>query len=503
MEFLLGLPIYFFSVRLYPKSARNASIRKKHKVVTTNANGHINQSFVDERTHENGKIANGNANNATLELKKKQLAPLPPVIHNEIQNSPKTVTTPVDLVIALAALDDVLSVAEQNSRKVSVVSSVSNASGSKEESVVALIHREDIKSSNNSPLIENAPSKLELLSEVKNQNSLGSVKKENESQNVSENHKDRNSESNLGNEINNNKQVISKNTEMTTNELNRDTMNAVVPVGIKSSSNESPPLESTEISSYERIVEKPPENTNTNDNSPDSNVESKNETNEERSALSNVENDHDDTLSPPAPPPLLMNLFDAVEEVKLPRVSITPTAKDLKSVKLKKRRPKTPPADYTIRGLHGVLKDDHISFGSKDMEDFKSVLSKKLFQNGNPVQRQNSFGAKKLPNNLPKNNLVNNQFVIKDKLDIGNAKNTINEMLLKRNSVNTRVVPESPKPEIDQNVEPPLPELNEENVKMFQNLIIGDANVLDHKRRMASTLKSIRLRKVDSFRKEQ
>lgn len=476
MEFLLGLPIYFFSVRLYPKSARNASIRKKHKVVTPNANGHVNQSFVDERTHENGKIAYGNANNAT---QKKKPAPLPPVIHNEIQNSPKTLTTSVEMDIALAALDDVLSVAEQNSRKVSVVSSVSNASASKEESVVALIHREDIKSNNNSPLIENSPSKLELGLPV-----------------ISSNNLDSNNENNLDKELSNDNQVISENTEMTSNERDRDTVNLVVPGHTESSSSESGFFES---------VEKPPENVNINGNFPDSNVENKSELNKDdnNNTLNNVESDHEDTLAPPAPPPPLVNLFDTVEQqVKLPRVSITPTAKDLKSVQLKKHRPKTPPVDYnTVRGFQGVLKDDHISFGTKNFEDFKSVLSKKLFQNGNPVQRQNSFVAKKLSNNLPQNNLANNEFVIKDKLDIGNAKNTINEMLLKRNSVNTRDVPENT-PKIDQNVEPPSPELNEENVKKFQNLSVGDANIIDHKKRMAGALKSIRLRKVDSLKKE-
>lgn len=489
MEFLLGLPIYFFSVRLYPKSARNASIRKKHKVLTPIANGHVNQSFVDERTHENGKIANGNANNATHESKKKKPAPFPPLIQNDIQNAPKTVTTPLELDIALAALDDVLSVAEQNNRKVSVVSSVSNASASKEENVVALIHREDIKSNTNSPLIENSPSKLELGLVDENQNQVS------------------NSASNLVKAISNDKQVVSENTEFISGGADSKEISSditVVPENADSSPNQ------LEISSNEPILETASVNDSDKlPDNPENNVENKSETNDESSSVKSdinalvnqIENDHENTLAPPAPPPPLMNLFDSVEEVKLPRVSLRPTANDLKSVKLKKHRPTTPPADYTVRGLPAVLKDDHISFGTKDFEDFKSVLSNKLFKNGNPVLRQNSFVTKKPTNILPQNSLASNEFVIKDKLDIGNAKNTINEMLLKRNSVSTTVVPQSPQSEI--NVEPPLPELNEENVKKFHNLILGDANILDHKKRMASTLKSIRLRKVDSFKKEQ
>lgn len=104
----LGLPIYFFSVRIYPKVARNPNSIRTPAVINgttiyTNgmANGHSNHAFNDDEMESIKK--------------KKRPAPIPP-------ESP-------ELNQALKALDDVLFSESVNSRDVC------------EENVVALVHR--------------------------------------------------------------------------------------------------------------------------------------------------------------------------------------------------------------------------------------------------------------------------------------------------------------------------------------------------------------------------
>lgn len=127
----LGLPIYYFSVRLYPKIARNPnSIRTPINgttTISTNggvANGHINHAFINDK---DAIVENGKEPTPHAPLKKKKPAPPPP-------ESP-------ELNQALKALDDVLSSDSVYGRPVSGESGFNSEAC--EENVVALVHRAD------------------------------------------------------------------------------------------------------------------------------------------------------------------------------------------------------------------------------------------------------------------------------------------------------------------------------------------------------------------------
>lgn len=123
-----GLPIYYFSVRLYPKIARNPnSIRTPANGTVVNSNGltngHLNRALVID---EQGTRAEHTKDLSPPLLRKKQ-APPPP-------SSP-------ELNQALKALDDVLSSDAVNARPGSGDSGFNGDVS--EESVVAMVHRAD------------------------------------------------------------------------------------------------------------------------------------------------------------------------------------------------------------------------------------------------------------------------------------------------------------------------------------------------------------------------
>lgn len=335
----LGLLVYFFSVRLYPKIARNPhNIRTQVNGTHTNgvSNGHINHTYINETKEEIVK-------ERTLPQKKKSI-PSPP-------DSP-------ELNQALRALDDVLS---SDSVRIPVSGDFRANGDACEENVVALVHRADSVNDKSQNIIKDL-----FLSEAPE---TVSVKEENEMQAAV---------------------LVENQVEVQlpeeTKEINSvQSFEVTIPRGRKNKA-PPPPIPQTEnletISSSPEVIEElstlppapppppplPPANSESVDVIP------------VPPPLPQI--DKQEELIPPPPPfvnlrkaatlpaasPLLMQQIKEFENV---------TLKPVKTVALNSsEKSEEPPPD------------DHIEFGSKQHENFRRKLEG-VFQKSAPYERPN------------------------------------------------------------------------------------------------------------------
>lgn len=424
--FLLGLPIYFFSVRLYPKTAHNSSVRIKTETVQKNgdahhvngkSNGLVNQAFrEDEETQPQQRSAE-KEEVKRLESPRPQTkypAPPPPVAY-------ESQTSSIDLDLALAALDDVLFVEENKNRKVSVGSVSNGSKGFNEHDVVALVHREDVISATYAAVVdENLPPL-------------------------------------------------------------RETVKVVVVESV---------IAKPEIENLEELAEFPVGNSDTVANSDAEKLEevSQPSVDAESRPVSSASGGEDGALLSPPPPP--MPVFTSFEIPAIPRVQKFVTASDLKSVKLRSPRPESPPVDYD------EPTNDNIAFGTVEHKNFKSRLEVVLSRANSMTPPITPVTPKSpRPKTVGPSGIADNEFVVQDRIRTSDARKTLSAFFLSDKAIFANGLrPNSNAPKVDMKV----------NSKSVENggskLNDSESLKLEHRQRMAGTLRSIRLRKVDSFK---
>lgn len=380
------------------------------------SNGHVNHAFREEEQEEprveEPKGIIEESLKSSPQTKTKYPAPPPPVAYESQMSS-------IDLDLALAALDDVLFVEECKTRKVSVGSVSNGSKGFNEHDVVALVHREDVKSINHTPVVEDLPPLPEAAQTV-----VESVSEEPKIENL----------------------------EKVTKEP--DTIIAPsVPINPIENETSKPLVDNLEVISV------------------------------------NSEPRGEEALLSPPPPPL--PVFTSFDIPTIPRIS-TVTASDLKSVTLKSRRPESPPVDYD------VPPNDHLVFGTLEHKDFKSRLEV-LLRNPSMTSEPMSPVTPKSPRpkTVGPSGIAANEFVVQDRIRTSDARKTLSAFFLSDKAIfpnGVRPIPNAPKVEIEVKIQPV-----ENDVSKLTN---GELLKLEHSQRMAGTLRSIRLRKVDSFKND-
>lgn len=491
--FLLGLPIYFFSVRLYPKTAHNSSIRIKSETVAHQngktqhlngtSNGYINQAF-----HEETETKNHEAEEdkylpfSSPRLRKKYHAPPAPSVTNETQ------TSSIDLDLALAALDDVLFVEESKtySRKVSVGSVSNGSKGFNEHDVVALVHREDVNSHVETlPTLTETSENATEVSDIIEPKPIGSSIEVTE-ENVGIKDLDEESAKAFDDTSKNQTKQSYENEDVTnldTLELpsknmdSKDLDKEPAKISVTTLNNDTKQSKGNGDVKDLDALELLPKNSDENVDNPKTDAESFNS------------DDKNSLLSPP-PPPLPLASY---EIPAIPRITKSLTDTDLKSVTLKSTRPQSPPIDYD------EPTDDHLTFGTLQHKNFKDRLEN-IIRHGSMTSEPASPISPKTPirpKTVGPSGFANNEFVIQDRIRTSDARKTLNEFFLSDKAIfpnGLRPVSNNPKValKIGNN------KTGDENGGAKLN--DGELMKLEHRQRMAGTLRSIKLRKVDSFK---
>lgn len=222
------------------------------------------------------------------------------------------------------------------------------------------------------------------------------------------------------------------------------------------------------------------------------------------------QNDEDFVIPPPPP------MVKEIENVSIPRPYFN--LNDINKVKLKSwnnKKPKTPPVDYSRENSVAPDSDDNLKFDSVEYKEFRDQLANTL-QKGYvppvPIDLKRSI--------LPvKVEPVLNEDVIVDKIDRDEAKKAFTLYLERINNVSitekdpennnkniktkdaelNEDVNEENKNEVPQNVE----EKQLKNLDKKQTKYDQGSDQLQHKQNMDSIFKSIRLRKVESFKAQE
>lgn len=466
------------------------------------SNGHVNHSFTSESKdkNEDNKISVDVSD--CPELSKKNHAPPPPIVQGDsVKNA-----LSMDLCLALAALDDVLSDEEDKNRKISV-GTMSNCSVH-EENVVALVHREDeisyhkqisFEKSNDASvdnkLIENVPAVvLEIVASAEDTENNANELVQEKNLPVPKIEVNGIIEKSVADQDEQHETIVPKvesNTEANVTDLpdtrtKEDSNHVLI--------SKSNPVLSINVTAKEVLP------------SLSSDESAKTFPASEENKDTSIDQVYEN--SSPIPPPLpLLNLFDSFDVTPtIPRVTIT----DKEYAVLKPVRPKTPPADYI------EPKEDNLAFGSPEHVDFKAKLNN-IFKKGFSQPSLYPVTSKKTPTengNLvqSKEHVQSNELVDEDRIKIDEAKKNL-QNFLQSPSWRPNGIVQNHFPSIkSDNTEPQsesvsleglTPEKSsEDSSNKFERINKTDPEKVEHRRKMAGTLKSIRLRKVDSFRNE-
>ncbi|XP_044263025.1 high affinity cationic amino acid transporter 1-like, partial [Tribolium madens] len=201
---------------------------------------------------------------------------------------------------------------------------------------------------------------------------------------------------------------------------------------------------------------------------------------------------------PPPPPPMMPKMGT----VSIPR----PTLSELSTVKLtpwEDRKPATPPVDYSRQNSMAPDNNDNIKFGSPQYKEFREYLNQTLQHGGyspTPI-----FDVKKKPLQV-KTEPVSNENVIEDKIDRNDVKQKL-ALFLEQTYNNNNVVKENDFKEEHKvfesiNSKEESPSGNSEIPQRVKKHAKDDNDYdrLRHRQNMDSIFKSIRLKKVDSFK---
>lgn len=472
----LGLPIYFFSVRLYPKIARNPnSIRTpvNGTVAVTNGltNGHVNHVFADDKVESIKE-------QSPPQLRKKKFAPTPP--------SPES----PELNQALKALDDVLSSDSVNTRPVSGDSGFNGDAC--EENVVALVHRADSVKKQKISVEE-----IFLFDKLESENAI--EKEESATQKSAQSE----------NKVSDENVIIVDKTEQTKESLPSSPVKVVAekktkakapsppPVQIANeSAPPSPPL--TVLAEIEQEAPPPPP-------LPPANLPPKSEPVHHVPVPPPLPGNSVNDKEPiPPPPPLPVNFLNAKEPIPSPPPlpvsslnnkepippppplplanlrkaatvsSVSPALqreiKEFEKVALKPINPVDSIAPF--KDIEEPPPDNHLQFGSKQHENFKRKLEG-VFQQ-NPIPERPSF---RRAITVHGDNFMRSEGAQKLKNSFRNDPNQLKPVYqttdTNRNTASFVDVKSK-----------------------FERTLNINPNKLEHSRRMASTLQSIRLRRV-------
>lgn len=458
-----GIPTYYFSVQT-PSDARNESISSQEISVTS--------------THgkSNGLINNGFVNTESEIKKKKAQAPPPPpppaVIEETIAELDKVLEKEEANIIA--SEDDKINdrkfsvkTIHSNDRKFSA-DSLSNASNVLcEENVQAVVHCSDVPLSESFPVNVSNVSKFDIVSSPSNEET---VKAEDQAK-------------------------IELITERENDEIIEEKKN-IPEVKAETNDIKSSQAIDTEKDEIEKIDEK---KENKKIEEKDQNKkETRIEKEEVDSSISNKDEDKDDTKNyaaptptPPPPPPLLQSDKLLNNDVRIPRPQYQ--SDDFNNVKLKhiNKPPETPPVDYSRENSEVAPQDDNLKFGTPEHKKFIAKLSNQI----SPAYIPLSFGfiAKKTLIPIPKKPIPVNENVILEKIDRSDAKEKLAAFLAKDDHVQSIV--NGVKSEIKQN--------RISNVDRIRSKENEDIDRLQHKQNMDNIFRSIRLRKVDSFKSNE